>query len=820
MCFKFFLLKKSEEGDQMHNCELKPENLRKVCDYNDFSFESTADIPPLEGIIGQERGVKALEFGLKVNKHGYNIFIAGVPGTGRSSYASSLVNNIAKNGEIPLDWCYLYNFDNSDQPKVVSFPAGKAIEYQKDMQELLAKVTSEIPLALESEEYQDAKSVILQKLQAKQNEVQAYINNTSKELGFALKTAEKGLVTVPLNREGKPMDEEEFQNLYGEKKELIDENSKKLNGLVLEAFQKLREFEREIEKEVQKLENKIILNNIEPFFQEISQKYAANSMIKDHLYNIKEDLLKNAKEFKGKDHGSSGSEFFFLQENRFKNINQRYQVNVLIDHSKTQGSPVIEEANPTYYNLLGRAEYESHLGVLSTDFTKIKAGSLHQANGGYLILKCRDVLTSPLCWEGLKRTLKTGEIQIESIGHQLGTITTSSLKPEPIPLHIKVIIIGSYSEYQLLHHYDEDFRKLFKIMVDFDVEMQRTDDYIYKLARFISDHCEKQKLRHFSKEAVAHIVEYSSRLADSQNKLSTRFNELVEIIYEADTWAGLDHADLVTDEHVNKAIQEKTYRSNKYEKKLLELMKEGQLLVELDNEVVGQVNGLAVLDTGNYTFGKPNKITVNTFLGRKGIINIEREVKMSGSVHDKGVLILSGYLGEKFGRRFPVSFSASICFEQLYSGVDGDSASSAELYALFSSLADLPIAQGIAVTGSVNQKGFIQPIGGVNQKIEGFFQVCKAKGLTGRQGVIIPAQNVVNLMLDQEVITAVKENMFHLYAVSTVEEGIEILTGVSAGSADEQGNYTADTVFGRIQKKLYTYYSLVKEEQENYNSKL
>lgn len=798
----------------MHRCEIKPEKLRKICDYSNFPFDSTADIPPLEGIIGQERGVKALEFGLKVNKHGYNIFIAGVPGTGRSSYTSSLVNNIAKTGEKPLDWCYLYNFDDPDRPRAVSFPAGKAIEFRKDMQELLAKVTTEIPLALESEEYQDAKTVIFQKLQAKQNEVQAYINNISKELGFALKSAEKGLVTVPLNSEGKPMDEDEFQNLYGEKKELIDENSKKLNLLVLEAFKELREFEREIEKEVQKLENKIILNNIEPFFQELVQKYSAYSAIKEYLEKVKEDLLKNTKEFKNY---SSGSELFFLQENRFKKIIQRYQVNVLIDHSKTQGAPVVIEANPTYYNLLGRVEYESHLGVLSTDFTKIKPGSLHQANGGYLILKCRDVLTSPLCWDGLKRTLKTGEIQIESIRHQLGTITTSTLRPEPIPLQIKVIMIGSYYEYQLLHYYDEDFGKLFKIMVDFDVEMQRSEDHIYKLARFISDHCEKQKLRHFSKDAVAQIVEYSSRLADSQDKLSTRFNELVEIIYEADAWAGLEDADLVTGKYINKAIEEKTYRSNKYEKKLLEMMREGQILVEVDNQVIGQVNALAVLDTGNYTFGKPNKITVNTFLGRKGIINIEREVKMSGSVHDKGVLILSGYLGEKFGQKFPVSFSASICFEQLYSGVDGDSASSAELYALFSSLADLPIEQGIAVTGSVNQKGFIQPIGGVNQKIEGFFQVCKAKGLTGKQGVIIPAQNVVNLMLDQEVITAVKENKFHLYAVTTVEEGIEILTGVPAGRADKQGNYPPNTVFGRIQKKLRTYYSLVKEEQKDEN---
>jgi len=797
----------------MDRCELKPEQMRRVCDYSDFSFESTADIPPLEGIIGQERGVNALEFGLKVNKHGYNIFIAGESGTGRSSYTGSLVNNIALKGEKPLDWCYLYNFDNPDEPKAVSFPAGKAIEFQKDMQELLEKVKVDIPLALESEEHQKAKSILYQKLQAKQNEVQAYIGNTSKKLGFALKSGDKGIVTVPLNNEGKPMDEDEFQSLYPEKKDIIDENSKKLNVLLLEVFKNLRELERNIEKEIEILESKNILNNIGPFFQELSTKYADSVIVQEHLDEIKKDLLNNAKEFKQKEQ-SPGTELLFFQENKTKKIIQKYRVNIIIDHTKTQGAPVIVESNPTYYNLLGRVEYESHLGVLSTDYTKIKAGSLHQANGGYLILKCKDLLTGHFCWDGLKRALKTGEIRIESIGYQFGAITTTTVKPEAIPLQVKVILIGSQHEYQLLYYYDEDFRKLFKIMVDFDVEMQRSEEHIYKLARFISDHCEKQELRHFSKEAVGQIVEYSSRLADSQIKLSTRFNELVEIIYEADTWAGLENDSLVTGEHIKKAIREKEYRSNKYEKKLLEMMYDGQLLVDVENNVVGQINGLAVLDTGSYTFGKPNKITVNTFLGKKGLINIEREVKMSGALHNKGVLILSGYLGEKFGQKCPASFSASICFEQLYSGIDGDSASCAELFALFSSLADLPIAQGIAVTGSVNQKGFIQPIGGVNQKIEGFYQVCKAKGFTGKQGVIIPYQNVVNLMLDEEVVKAVKEGIFHLYAIKTLEEGIEILTSVPAGTLDEEEEYPVDTVFGRIQTKLGQYYRVVKEELE------
>ena len=423
-------------------------------------------------------------------------------------------------------------------------------------------------------------------------------------------------------------------------------------------------------------------------------KYSPHAEAREYLEKIKEDLLKNAREFKESEK-QIAPDLFFLPENRTKKLLQKYQVNVFVDNGKTQCAPVIVETNPTYYNLLGRVEYESQLGVLKTDFTKVKAGSIHRANGGYLILRCRDVLTSSFCWEGLKRALKTGEVQIESIGHQFGAIATSSLKPKPIPLDIKVILIGSHWEYQLLYYHDEDFRKLFKIMVDFDVEMDRSDPYTYKLARFISDHCETENLRHFTKEAVGHIVEYSSRLAGHQEKLSTRFNELVEIIYEADSWAKLEDCSLVTDEHVKKAIREKTYRSNKAEQKLLEMMNKGQLLIDVQQKVVGQVNGIAVLDTGNYTFGKPNKITVNTFLGRKGIINIEREVKMSGALHDKGILILSGYFGEKFGQKYPVSFSASICFEQLYSGIDGDSASSAELYALLSGLADLAVEQGL-----------------------------------------------------------------------------------------------------------------------------
>jgi lon-related putative ATP-dependent protease len=789
----------------MEKYKVQVEQLRKVCDCDVFPFASTADILPLEGIIGQERAVRALEFGLNINKEGYNIFIAGVTGTGRNSYAKSLVNKLAAGREKTCDWCYLYNFSNPDQPKAVSFPAGKAVEFAEDIQAVIARVKEEIPRTLEEDDHQKAKTVLLQKLQNQQNDVQNYINKTAKELGFALKSSDKGLVTIPLNGEGKPMEEDEYQSLNPEENEVIEVNSKKLNYLILDAFKNLREFELKIETEIEELENTTILQKIDLIFGNLRTKYADNAVILAHLDAIQQDLLKNSKEFKGNEQRTN-LELILLKDVPTKDIFQRYQVNVLVSHEKTNGAPVICEANPTFYNLLGRIEYENQMGVLTTDFMKIKSGCLHQANGGYLLLRCKDVLINPYCWDALKRCLKTERIQMESLRDQMGLIATSSLKPEPIPLNVKIIMIGSYSEYSMLYHYDEDFRKLFKIMVDFDVEMERSEEHMYKLARFISDHCEKENIRHFTREAVGQIVEYSSRLADNQDKLSTRFNELVEIIYEADAWAEQDGVPLVTPEYVNKAIWEKTYRSNKYEKKMHEMIIKGAVLIDTESRVIGQINGLAVLDTGEYAFGKPTRITVSTYLGRRGIINIEREVKMSGAIHDKGVLILSGYLGEKFGKNCPVSFSASICFEQLYHGVDGDSASSAELYALISSLAQVPLDQGIAVTGSVNQKGFIQPIGGVNQKVEGFFQVCKAKGLTGRQGVIIPEQNVTNLMLDHEVVEAVKEGRFHIYAIKTLEEGIEILTGRSAGQMDEQGEYPYDSVFGRVQQQLMEYY--------------
>jgi lon-related putative ATP-dependent protease len=470
---------------------------------------------------------------------------------------------------------------------------------------------------------------------------------------------------------------------------------------------------------------------------------------------------------------------------------------------------VIVESNPTYYNLIGRIEHENRLGMITTDFTMVKGGALHRANGGYLILQANDLLQNFQSWEVLKRVLKTKEVRIETVGEQYALLTMTTLKPEPIPLDIKVILIGNPLLYHLLYRYDEDFRKLFKIKADFDVVMERSSGNEAQMANFISLHCQKESLRHFDSRAVARVVEYSSRLAEHQEKLSTRFNEIVEILYEADAWAGLEGQDYVGASHVDKAIREKIFRSDKYEKRLLEMVDEGQILLDFSGEEVGQVNGLAVINQGDYNFGKPSRITAATYLGRRGIVNIERESKMSGRIHDKGMLIISGYLGQKYARNIPLSLTASICFEQSYDGVDGDSASSAELYALLSSISAVPLKQGLAVTGSVNQKGEIQPVGGITRKIEGFFAACKLQGLTGEQGVLIPAQNVINLMLDAEVVEAVQENKFHLYAIKTIDEGLEILTGTPAGERDTDGAYPAGTINALVEKNLKEYHKLL-----------
>lgn len=779
--------------------ELMPDELICRCKYDELDFETTQELAPLDGIIGQERAVSSMEFGLSIKRHGYNIFVTGLTGTGRSSYTRSIAKKIGAMEETPDDWCYVYNFKNPDKPIAINLPTGMGYILVKDMNRLIKLLKMRIPKVFEGEEYEKQKNQIIQEFQEHSSEIMDDFNKYAKEQGFMLKRSEQGLLTIPII-EGKPIEEEDFINMEASNRKKIEEKSYIVQKCLMESMKQVKEMEKSTRDKIEQLETKIALITVEQPISELIEKYKEYKNIKDYLKSVQRDIIQNIEDFRRAEKAKE-DDLDLMEKINIKDFTIKYRVNLVVDNRDTKGAPVVFEPNPKYYNLLGRIEYESNMGVITTNFTKIIAGSLHAANGGYLIINVSDIAKSPESWDGLKRALKNKSITIENVFTNT-SIVSGGMKPEPIPLNVKVILIGSTYIYHTLYNYDEDFRKLFKIKADFDIDMSSSKDNIKKYAQFISSHCREKDLCHFDRSAVASVIEYSRRLAEHKHKLSTRFNDIVEILYEADAWARLDGSNIIKGVHVKKAIDQKIYRSNRVEEKLQELIDTGVILISTEEMTVGQVNGLSVMDFGDYAFGKPSRITATVYAGEKGILNIEREVEMSGSIHDKGVLILSGYLGEKFAQEFPLTLSANICFEQLYDGVEGDSASSTELYALLSSLSEIPIKQYIAVTGSVNQKGEIQPIGGVNEKIEGFFQTCKQRGLKGNEGVIIPHQNVVNLMLDEEVIKVVEEGKFHIYPVKTIEEGIEILTDMPAGTSDADGNYEEGTLYHLVQKKI------------------
>ncbi|EOC99546.1 Lon protease family protein [Caldisalinibacter kiritimatiensis] len=785
------------------------DKLKKKCNIEILNFNTTAQLSMSREIIGQERAMKALRFGLSVKRKGYNIFVSGVTGTGRNSYTYSVAKEFAREKHAPDDLCYVYNFEKPENPKLISLNSGKGIVFKKKIEYMVRKIKRDLPKAFTSKEYENKKNLIYSQYDKKIKEIIENLNEIAKEYGFMFKENDGNLVSIPLVN-GHPMTEKEIIDLTEEEISEIKENSNKLSRETFDYFKKIRQLEEQSRNRIKQLKEEIALKVVDTHVMPIIDEFEDNKQIKKYLYEVEDDIIKNINEFL--DNEKTDQAKLLLTKGKIsKDFFKRYEVNLFIDNSDKKGAPVIKETNPDYYNLLGQIEYVNELGVNKTDHTRIKPGAIHLANGGYLIIQAKDILTSPYAWHGLKRALNTGKAKIENIGKGQGNMIVESIKPEPIPIDLKVMIIGDYHTYQLLYNYDNDFKKLFRIRADFDIEMERNKQNINKLASFIACHCKDEKLKAFDKSAVGKIVEFSSRLAEDKRKLTARFNEIVEILYEADAWADFKGDSIVTEEHVKKAIQEKVYRNNKYEQKLHELFKDETILIQTSGYEVGQINGLAVINTGQYTFGKPNKITVSTFVGKDGIINIEREVKQSGKLHDKGVLILSGYLGEKYANNKPLSLSASITFEQSYSVIDGDSASSTELYALISSLAEVPINQAIAVTGSVNQKGVIQPIGGVNEKIEGYFKVCKEKGFSGGEGVMIPHQNMNNLMLNDEVIEAVKEGKFSIYVVKTIDEGIEILTGMPAGIKDRYGNYPKGTINNLVQKKLNSFARIYKD---------
>jgi len=787
--------------DARQTCKLTVNQLCSGCSLDDLNFESTEELIPLQGVIGQDRASRALDFGLSMKKRGYNIYVSGNWGSGRNSYVRLITEEKAIKRDAPKDWIYVNNFKNAHNPLAISVETGTAKEFIKQVEKIINFLRKEIEDVFNSKDYENAKAGLIQEYNVNNQAIINELNDIGAQYGFKFSQTEKGLVSIPL-KNGEPMSEEEYREISDGEYEVLRGNSNKLSIETVDLFNKLRFEEEELRRKIKNLEERMGRRIVSFQFMNLREKHKDNSVVKDYIDALIEDIVEHVEHFRGEEEQEQPNPLAMFQMKDTESFFNRYKMNLFIDNCEVDHAPIVFASNPTYYNLLGSIEYRNELGVMKTDFTQIKPGLLHEANGGYLIILAKDILSIPYAWKGLKRALLDREISIESIGAQTGAVVSTTLKPQAIPLDVKIIVIGDPYAYHMLYSYDEEFRKLFKVMADFDVEMDRNRENISKMSRFIAKHCEKDDLKHFDQKAVGKLIEYSSRLADDQNKLSAHLNKLVDVLYEADRWAEVYNSRLVKAEHVVKALEENKYRSNKYEEKVFEMFKEGTYLIDVDGYKVGEINGLAVTGSGQYGFGKPSKITVSTYKGRSGFVNIEREARQSGSHHDKGVMILTGFIGDRFAKDKPLALTANIVFEQSYSMIDGDSASSTELYAILSSLSGVAINQSIAVTGSVNQRGDIQPIGGVNEKIEGFYKVCKIKGLNGQQGVMIPHQNVKNLMLCNEVKEAVEKGDFHIYAIEHIEQGIEILTGVEAGEVNKRGNYPRGSVFYKVDKRL------------------
>lgn len=785
--------------------ELGVKELKFTCDSNVFHFNTTDELEPISTGIGQERGIKALEFGLNIDINGYNVYVEGPYGVGKTAYVKNYLNTISKKKKVPNDWCYLYNFDNPNEPVAVALSAGQGKEFRDTMNSFINEIKVDIKNTFNNEDFEKEKNLIKQEYEAKRNSLMEKLNQKSAEYGFTVKSAQNGIYMMPILN-GKTIAEEEFNKLDDATKKEFEDKSTIVQQHIMTAIGEIKSIERESETKIQEWQSNVALLTINAHINLIKAKYKRNKKINKFLESIKKDILKNINLFTADEKvietklqgpQAAHPEIYKPWLN--------YRVNLFIDNSSLEGAPAVADTDYSYHNIFGKLEYENYYGALKTDFTMLKPGLLHIANGGYLVFQANDLLTNSLCYDTLKKVLRSKSLGIENAADPRSSMVMVSLKPEPIPLDLKVILIGDENIYQTLLAMDPDFRKLFKIKVEFAEEATLNEQNMVGLARFVKGYCSHEGLPPLDAGAMARLIEYASKLADDQHKLSTRFTDLSVIVGEAATWAKMAKSKVITEEFITKALAEKIDRVKKYDEKYMEMIRDNVLLIDTTGSKVGQINGLTIMNVGDYTFGKPVKITASTYTGKNGIINIEREVELSGSSHSKGILILSGYLGEMFAQDMPLSLTASICFEQLYSGVDGDSASSTELYAILSSLSNIPINQSIAVTGSVNQKGEIQPIGGVNDKIEGFFQVCKMRGLDGNHGVIIPQQNVRNLNLSEEVISAVKSGKFHIYAISTIEEGIEILTGVPAGSKDENGKFPAGTINYLVYNKLKKY---------------
>lgn len=791
--------------------ELTVNELRAYIDPQSLPFDNTASLDALEKkVVGQERGVDAIKFGMGLKEFGYNVYIAGPAKAGLTYIAKTFLQEQARNEPVPPDWCYVYNFKETDKPLGLKLSPGRGKELKKDMAEFIDTLQAKIPEVFDSDDYRAKESEVHQSFEKRRREIIDELSEGAKEEGFVLQFSQVGMVIIPANKEGEPMTQEDLRQLGEEERKSLRDKSDELHDRMKDAIKRIREAEAEFKEKHTKLDNEIALFVVGQLMDNIEDKYKDEEHVLNFFKMVQEDILENIDDFKKKPEAQQQQGAPFPMPQKEVNL-RKYEVNVLIDNSETEGAPVVVESNPAYPNLFGTIERQAWFGALFTDHTMIKPGALHKANGGYLVMKALDLLKWYLSWEALKRALRDREIRIEDLGELYGIFSTRTIRPEPIPINLKIVLTGDPYIYQLLYTYDDRFQKLFKVKAHMDTQMDRKDENILESARMMAAFCKDQDIRHMDRTGVARVLEYSMEITEDRDKLTLELGDISDLIKEANYFAGLDGAEFIQRKHVENAIQKRIYRSNLIEERIKELIEKDIFWIETDSHKAGQVNGLSVLMTGDYEFGKPSRITATVSVGREGIVAIERESKMSGNLHTKGIMILSSFLKERFAHNKPVSLTASLTFEQSYGMVDGDSASSTELYALLSAISGVPIYQGIAVTGSVSQKGEIQPIGGVVHKIKSFFDICKAKGLNGKQGVMIPAKNIRNLMLQEEVVEAVKEGKFHIWPVSTIEEGIEILTGMEAGTLQEDGTYPEGTVFRKVDDRLRKIAEIVRE---------
>jgi lon-related putative ATP-dependent protease len=780
--------------------KIAPEALYKRCDPDTFKFKTTEDVEGFSGAIGQEKALRSLDFGLTMDSAGFNIFALGESGTGKMTTIKALVKEKASKEQTPKDWCYVYDFKDPDNSIAISLEPGSGLAFQREMDDLIKRLRIDIPKAFESKEYETQRNKIIEDFQQKQSEYFSRLDEEARSRGFTVKRGPTGVLIVPAKENGELLTKEEFDALSEKDRKKIEDTGRVFQEKLNDVVRVLRDADKLVRDLLAKLERMVALDLVGPLVETLKTRYRKNEKIAKYLDDAKEELLSHLDEFRT--HEEQPSPIPFLKMSKQEPSFVKYGVNVIVNNGELAGAPVVFESNPTYLNIFGRIEYKVTYGMASTDFTMVRAGSLHKANGGYLIIDTMELFKNPFSYDALKRALKNREIKIEEILEQYRLISTSGLKPEPIPLDVKVILTGSPYVYYLLHALDEESRELFKVKADFENRMDRTTENVQHYAAFIAYVQKEEKLLPFDRTGVASIIEFSSRFADHQDKLSTKLSSITDLMRESHYWARTAKSKVVKGVHVTKAVDEKIFRVNRVEERLREMMVEDTLIVHTSGELVGQVNGLAVLDLGDYSFGKPSRISAKTFMGRAGVVNIERETKMSGKIHEKAILIIASYLGGKYATKQPISISASITFEQLYEMIEGDSATCAELYALLSSISGVPLKQSLAVTGSMDQNGEVQPIGGVNQKTEGFFALCKARGLNGTHGVIIPRRNLKNLSLMGEVVEAVKKGKFSIYTIDKMEEGLEILTGMPAGQMRKDGTYPEGTVNYLVAKRL------------------